>query len=144
MTGSTFYDTNVFVYAYDESEKEKRQIAEKLVESVFSGEVKGSLSNQILSELFYVLTEKISNPLSKEVAAKIIRNYVLSDKWEKLDYTNSTTLKAALSSSYYKNPFWDTLIAETMKENGIIQIITENEKDFKAIPGIKVTNPFKH
>jgi hypothetical protein len=30
-----------------------------------------------------------------------------------------------------------------MKENGIDTIITENEKDFKKIPGIKVINPFK-
>jgi predicted nucleic acid-binding protein len=132
------------VYAYDESEKEKRQIAEKLVESVFSGEAKGVISNQVLSELFYVLTEKINRTLSKEVAAKITRKYVLSDKWEKLDYTSLTALNAALSSSYYNTPFWDALIAETMKENEIAQILTENEKDFKAIPGIKVINPFKH
>jgi predicted nucleic acid-binding protein len=143
MSDSLFYDTNILVYAYDESESKKRQVAEKLVESVFSGEVKGVLSNQILSELFYVLTEKINKPLSKEIAAKITRKYVISDKWKKLDYTNSTALKATLSSSYYNSSFWDTLVAETMKENEIVQIITENEKDFKVIPGLKVINPFK-
>ena len=78
------------------------------------------------------------------MAAKIIRKYVMSDKWKKVDYTNLTTLKAALSSSYFNTPFWDTLIAETMRENGMIEILTENEKDFKAIPGIKAVNPFKH
>jgi predicted nucleic acid-binding protein len=30
-----------------------------------------------------------------------------------------------------------------MKENGINKIYTENEKDFKKIPGIKVINPLK-
>jgi predicted nucleic acid-binding protein len=144
MKDSTFYDTNILVYAYDESEKEKKDVAEKLVEKVFSGEAKGVLSNQILSELFYVLSEKINKPLEKDTATKIIRKYVLSEKWEKLNYTGSTTLKAALSSTYYKSSFWDTLIAETMKENGVVQIFTENEKDFIVIPGIKVINPFKH
>lgn len=143
MNDSIFYDTNILVYAYDESMKEKREVAEKLVESVFGGETRGALSNQVLAELFYVLTEKINKPLSKETAAKIIRKYVISDKWEKLDYTNSTALKAALSSSYYNSSFWDTLIAETMKENGLVQIITENERDFKIIPGLKIINPFK-
>jgi predicted nucleic acid-binding protein len=144
MSDDIFYDTNILVYAYDESEKERRQVAEKLVERVFGGETNGAISNQVLSELFYVLTEKINRPLSKDVAAKIIRKYVMSDKWKKVDYTNLTTLKAALSSSYFNTPFWDTLIAETMRENGMIEILTENEKDFKAIPGIKAVNPFKH
>ena len=144
MSDKIFYDTNILVYAYDETEKEKRQIAEKLVEMVFSGEKRGALSNQILSELFSVLTTKIGKPLDKEVAAKIIRKYVLSDNWEKLDYTNSTVLKAALTASYYNNHFWDTLVAETMKENEITRILTENEKDFRNIPGIKSINPFKH
>lgn len=138
-----FYDTNILVYAYDESEKEKRQIAEKLVENVFSGEAKGAISNQILSELFYVLTEKINRHLSKEVAAKIIRKYVLSDKWEKVDYTSLTALNAALTSYPHNSSFWDALVVETMKENEITWILTENEKDFEIIPGIKVKNPFK-
>lgn len=143
MNGSIFYDTNILVYAYDESEKEKRPVAEKLVEKVFAGEMRGSLSNQVISEFFYVLTEKINRPLAKETAAGIISKYVLSSKWEKVDYTNSTALKAALNSSRHNAPFWDMLIAETMKENEIAQIFTENEKDFRAIPWLKVVNPFK-
>lgn len=42
-----------------------------------------------------------------------------------------------------KVDFWDALIAETMKENGIVKIYTENEQDFMKIPGIKVVNPLK-
>jgi predicted nucleic acid-binding protein len=144
MRDNIFYDTNILVYAYDQSEKEKKYIAEKLVENVFNGQTNGTLSNQILSELFYVLTEKINKPLTKETAAKIIRKYVLSEKWEKVDYTNLTTLRAALNSSYHNSSFWDTLITETMKENGINMILTENEKDFGKMPGIKIINPFKH
>jgi predicted nucleic acid-binding protein len=30
-----------------------------------------------------------------------------------------------------------------MKENNVYTIVTENEKDFKKIKGIKVINPFK-
>jgi predicted nucleic acid-binding protein len=40
-------------------------------------------------------------------------------------------------------PFWDALIAACMLENGIEIIVTENERDFKRIPGITVTNPFR-
>jgi predicted nucleic acid-binding protein len=40
-------------------------------------------------------------------------------------------------------PFWDALFAACMLERGIEVIVTENEKDFKNIPGITVVNPFK-
>jgi predicted nucleic acid-binding protein len=37
---------------------------------------------------------------------------------------------------------WDAAIAATMKENDIFEIVTENVKDFKKIPQLKVSNPF--
>jgi predicted nucleic acid-binding protein len=37
----------------------------------------------------------------------------------------------------------DALIAACMLENGIEIIVTENERDFKRIPGITVINPFR-
>jgi predicted nucleic acid-binding protein len=40
-------------------------------------------------------------------------------------------------------PFWDALIAACMLENGIEIIVTENDRDFKRVPGITVTNPFR-
>jgi len=43
----------------------------------------------------------------------------------------------------HRVPFWDALIAACMLENGISTIVTENEADFKRIPGITTSNPFK-
>jgi predicted nucleic acid-binding protein len=39
-------------------------------------------------------------------------------------------------------PYWDALIAACMLENRIHAIVTENERDFKKIPGLSVKNPF--
>ena len=141
-TDSAFFDTNILVYAYDESEEAKRKIAMKLVEGVFEGRTRGVLSNQVLSETFYVLTEKIGRPLKRDVAAGIIRKYALSEKWKKIDYDSSTALRAAYASYQYGAPFWDSLVAETMKENNVMHILTENKRDFEKIPGLKVENPF--
>ena len=121
----------------------KRQTAEKLVERVFAGDAIGVISNQVLSEIFYVLTRRIGRPLGSNTALGIIRKYALSDKWTRVDYTTATAIKAASDSTASAVPFWDALIAETMKENGISKIITENEKDFRRIPGITAVNPFK-
>jgi predicted nucleic acid-binding protein len=41
-----------------------------------------------------------------------------------------------------RTPFWDIMIAETMKEAGVRDLYTENEKDFLEIPWIRVVNPF--
>ena len=40
-------------------------------------------------------------------------------------------------------PFWDALIAASMLDAGISSIVTENERDFRRVPGINVINPFR-
>ena len=42
----------------------------------------------------------------------------------------------------HKMSFWNSLITATMIENGIFNIYTENDKDFK-MPSLNVINPFK-
>ena len=38
--------------------------------------------------------------------------------------------------------FWDAVIMETMKENGIGKVFTENVRDFAGTKGIEVVDPF--
>ncbi len=143
MSVSPLFDSIILVYAYDSSEGKKHEICKKMVETVFSGESQGTVSNQILAELYNVLTRETRVNIAPEEARDIIKDIILSKKWAKINYTQDTLLKAITSSSVYKTPFWDSLIAETAKENGILTIITENKKDFKPITGIKVINPFE-
>ena len=59
-------------------------------------------------------------------------------------YYNAQTIMEALHiSKEYETSFFDSLIAATMQENGIDNIITENENDFSKIPWLTVSNPFK-
>lgn len=136
-----FFDTCVLVHAYDANETEKRASAKELVEKVFRGKLKGAVSNQILGELFFVLTTRKN--VTKTDAENIFLGILESENWSKINY-NTNTVKSAINTS--KNigvKLWDVVIAETAKENGITKIITENEKDFSKIPGIKVVNPFR-
>jgi predicted nucleic acid-binding protein len=142
MKGSLFFDTSVLVYAFDYTEHEKRELSKKYVEAIFEGKNKGTVSNQVLAELFNVLTRHVASPLSKEMAEGIVNDFILSEHWEKIDYTHITLRKAMQASRQSNVQLWDSLIAETMKENGVTEIITENEKDFSKISGIKVRNPF--
>ena len=139
MKDESFYDTNILIYAYDLNEPRKRKLCKQIVKDVFSGRDVGVVSGQILVELYNSLTRKLAVP--EDSARKIVESFILSENWLKINY-NENTIRAALKSSFaFKSPFLDTLIAETMKDHGLNTIITENEKDFIKIPGIKVINP---
>ncbi|MHB8360601.1 MAG: PIN domain-containing protein [Thermoplasmataceae archaeon] len=141
MKDELFFDSNIICYAYDLTEPSKRDICLPLVEDVFKGKTTGTISNQVLVEIFNAFTRKLAVPLDK--ANVIVRSFIVSKYWYKLDYSHKTLLKALESSQSFKSPFLDVLISETMKENGISKIVTENEKDFNKISGIVVVNPFK-
>jgi predicted nucleic acid-binding protein len=141
MKDELFFDTNILCYAYDATEPSKRKVCEKLVEQGLRGEIKGVISNQVLVELFNACTRKLGVPTYQTNI--IVKSLILSKHWRKIDYNYNTVDKALNNSELFRAPFLDVLMTETMKENGIVEIITENEKDFSRIPGIKVTNPLK-
>jgi len=143
MKDEIFFDTNIIAYAFDEFDPKKRKICEDLVEKTFKGEISGHISNQVLSELFVVLTRKMKKPVSKDIASTIVESLIDSEKWAKINYDHETVKKSLIQTKTTNTSFWDILIAETMRENGIVKIYTENEEDFKKIPGIKIINPFK-
>lgn len=143
MKDEFFFDTNIIVYAYDTSETNKQKICARLLENVYKNEIVGIVSNQVLGEIFKTLTGKIEMPIKVEDAELLIENIIESDKWIKINYNHETIRRAIITVKLYKVSFWDVVIGETMKENGIVKIYTENEQDFRKIPGIEVINPLK-
>ena len=135
-------DTNILVYAYDQSEKKKHEIAKELLKKCFEGKIKYALSTQNLSEFFVEIIKKIEFPLSKRDVSEIIKEIIEFDNLIILDIKPNTIISAVEISNKHDMSYWDSLLAATMKENGITEIYTENEKDFK-LPWVKVVNPFK-
>ena len=142
MGDEFFVDTNILVYAFDKTEKQKHKIAQEIIKGVTLGEIKGVVSSQVLGELFEALAKKLEHPIEKNTAQLIINGLIDSGHWKKINYTQTTVSKAINASITEKKPFWDSLIAETMLENGVFIILTENTKDFSINP-IKPINPFK-
>src|SRR5271170_5313406 len=140
MRDELFFDTNILFYAYDATEPSKRRVCEKLVKQALKGEINGVVSNQVLVELFNACTRKLGVPVDQ--ANIIVKSLIVSKHWRKIDYSSITVNRALGNSELFKTPFLDVLMSETMKENGITQIITENEKHLSRIPGIKIINPF--
>lgn len=139
----TLIDTNVLVYSFDNHEKEKHKIAKNLFLDIFSKNVEVFISIQNLSEFYNISTQKISSPLTKNEAREIVREIIKTKNFKILGFNEKTVLSAIDIQINYNSSYWDSLIAATMQENNICRIITENEKDFKKIPWIKIINPFK-
>lgn len=137
-----FLDTNILVYAYDSDEGEKHFIAKSLVQDCFNGKINLCVSNQILAEFVHVARFKMPKPISKEEAESIVKRIVLVPNWIKVNYGWESIVRAFRYADE-KTYFWDFIIIQTMIENGIAIIYTENTKDFDGIKGIKAINPFK-
>jgi predicted nucleic acid-binding protein len=137
----TFFDTNILAYAFDESDDKRRKLCEKLVRSGFQGEANCYISNQVLAELFLVLTRYVERPVSMEKAAMIVSGLTDSPAWKKINYTHLTVKRAIEDLRTVHASFWDILIAETMRDAGVKTIYTENLRDFGKIPWIRVENP---
>lgn len=144
MTGTDTFllDSNLLVYAFDASEKEKQENAKILLDFCIDGKRKCAVSIQNLSEFFVSVTKKIPKPLSKEEGAKIVKKLIDFEGIIKIKPSEITIMRALDISITSNIHYWDALIAATMLENGIFHIYTENTKDFSKINGIRAINPF--
>jgi predicted nucleic acid-binding protein len=142
MAAETFFDTSVLVYAFDSSEVKKHDIALNMINRI-TASGGGVISSQVLLELYNVLTRFAANPLTSKETGGIVKYFTEASMGRKIDYNLPIAIRAVEAAARFKTNIWDTLIAETMKENGVYTIATENEKDFKKIKGITIINPFK-
>src|SRR5260370_36824064 len=66
MSGKTFIDTNVLIYAHDTDAGAKHEIAKTVLRDLWS-ERTGVLSVQVLQEFYVNVTRKVPSPLSRVV-----------------------------------------------------------------------------
>ena len=131
-------DTNVLVHAAA-SDSDKHGVAIRAIEQACQ-EGRGVLSAQNMAEFIYFAVEK-KKGLTVEEATTVIRE--LSSDAAVIAYSREDVFRAGAILSSQRIHFFDALLAATMESNGVFSIMTENEKDFKKIPWIKVENPFR-
>ena len=75
MSGKTFVDTNVLIYAHDVDAKAKHEVAKAVLRRLWDeGQ---AFSPQVLQEFYVDVTRKISTPLSKDMARLIVNSYTI-------------------------------------------------------------------
>jgi len=140
MKDKSFLDTNILVYAYDSSEKEKHSKASRLLKDLWNNQA-GVLSIQVLLEFYVVVTQKVERPISSSEAKAIIEDYLSS--WEVIEPRGETLLSSIEAANKYHFHFWDAMIFVAAKEANVIRIYTEDFQHNLEIEGTKFINPFK-
>ena len=133
-----FVDTNILVYAYDQTAGAKHESTRDLMDRLWaSGE--GVLSTQVLQEFYVTVTGKIPRPIPSRRAREIIADL---GTWTVVTLEVEEILNASELSDRYRLNFWDGLIlAAAQKEDAEI-LWSEDLSDGQNYGGVVVRNPF--
>ena len=132
-----FLDTNVLVYAADDTDEVKHRRAYELVVQAIRGEP-FMVSAQVLNEFAFVMYRKFKRT-DDEVAAYLgffrpIHSVVLEPEFSR----RAVEIKARYDLQYY-----DSLLLATAEANGCDEFYSEDLNDGQDYCGIKAVNPFK-
>ena len=132
---STFLDTNVVVYAFDEANPEKRTRAI----AIFEEGKRLVVSNQVLLETWWVLTRRLAEPLSEDQASAVV------DTLTELPVVNTDpelVHRAIRTSRESEIAIWDAMIIEAARSAGCDRVLSEDLRNGQDFGGVVVRNPF--
>ena len=133
---SAFLDTNVVVYAFDTADAAKQQAAIALLES----EQRLIVSTQVLLEVWWVLTRRLSRPLPEDEAVAVI------DELCRLPVvtTDVEMVRRSIDTSRrFRIAVWDAMIIEAARSAGCDCVLTEDLQPGQDFDGVTIENPFK-
>ena len=138
MSDKFFIDSNVLVYAYDQHDANKQDIAQSvLTKSIENGN--GTLSTQVIGEFFTIITKKIPIQLSADEAWEIIKTLTVLPV---LHIDMAMVHRAIETHKQYKTTYWDSLILAAAERAGCTTVITEDLQHGGIYHGVKIINPF--
>ncbi len=132
----SFIDTNVFVYAFDRSEPDKRAVALRLLNDPEASYV---TSAQVLSEFYVTVTRKLRPALSVDEALDAIR---LIARLPVVPIDERLVAGAAALSAQAGLSLWDSQIVQASVRAGCSEILTEDFNEGQVYAGVPVRNPF--
>lgn len=137
MSAEDFIDTNVFIYLFDETDADKRELAEGLVfRSLENGT--GCISYQVVQETMNVVTRKLSAPPG---SAQRLLDDILIPLW-RTNPTSSLYRLALGIHAGYGFSFYDSLIVAAAIEGRCERLYTEDMQHGQQVQGVTIQNPF--
>jgi len=133
-----FVDTSVLIYAYDVSAGSKHRRAKELLASLWADE-SGCLSIQVLQEFYVVVTRRIANPISSQIASRIVEDL---STWRVHTPQVHDVLHAIDLHQRYQLSFWDAMIINSALVNNCAVIWSEDLNHLQLYQQVQVQNPF--
>ena len=138
MSDRIFLDTNVLVYAFDDSDPAKKNRSLGILEQV-GKQLQVVVSTQVLQEFYGVVLRKLKQPLSEDEAEGAVRRFaklpvVLIDK--------AMILSAVRTSRIHQLSLWDALIVQSATESGCRRLLTEDLQHGQRFGLLQIENPF--
>jgi predicted nucleic acid-binding protein len=135
---TTFVDTNVLIYAMDESQAERHATAAAIIEHLWESRA-GVLSTQVLQELYVTLTRRLQKPMTRPRARAVVERYAA---WPVHQVTPMDIIAASELEQRHTLSFWDALIVVAAREMGASRILTEDMQNGRTFGGVRIENPF--
>ena len=137
MSVENFFDTNVLVYLFDETDDAKREKAELLIQQALANET-GCISYQVVQETVNVITRKFHAAPEK---VRQLLDGVLVPLWQ-INPTQTLYRHGLDLQTQYRFSFYDSLIIAAALEAGCTCLYSEDLQDGQQIQELTIQNPF--
>ena len=139
MSGRSFLDTNIFIYAYDGREPLKQSIAADLIRSV-SVSAEEAISYQVIQEFFNFALVKSPSRMRPDDAQRI-----LTSVFQPLFTVQASTAlvsEAIRIQDRYRLSWYDSLIVSAAQQAGCDVLYSEDLQHGQQFGPVTVQNPF--
>ena len=138
MRANCFVDTNILVYARDNSEPEKQSGAEQWLGFLWAREL-GRISAQVMNEYYVTVTQKLKPGLAKEQARADLRALAV---WQPLEISAVLIESSWDIQDRYGYSWWDTLVISSALFLDCAYLLSEDMKHEQTIGNLTIINPF--
>lgn len=138
MTAKHFVDTNLLVYARDDSDPAKRDRAREVIHRLWSSG-SGRLSHQVPKEFYVTVTRKLKPGQPPEMARDEVRDLMA---WQPIPASGELFELAWEMEERWKLSWWDCLILASARQTERSTLLTEDLPDGLDMGGLRVINPF--
>lgn len=134
-----FIDTNIFVYAHDETDPQKARKARQLLIECM-GSNKGCISTQVIQEFCNVALKKSLTPLKVSDVRKIVRELLTPF----LAHQPDAAFYARVLETYerYSLSFYDAAIVQAANDLNCTILYSEDLQAGARYGKVKIVNPF--
>jgi len=129
-------DTNLFVYAHDNSDLPKQSTARLVLSALAGREV--ALGLQVVGEVQNALRKRLKTPA--QIAYRVASDLLL--EFDSFAYDERAVDLALAAASAGRLSYWDALLLAAADQAGVKTMLSEDMSNGLTFGGLEVINPF--